>query len=86
MPAHQSPDGADGGRTHDNDNLSHDGIHPQLLRRQNTGSPDRQALHVLSCDPATGAAKFVQSVSGIQGTTYFQVSPDGRFLYSVVGE
>ena len=52
----------------------------------NTGSPDRQALHVLSCDPATGAAKFVQSVTGIQGTTYFQVSPDGRFLYSVVDE
>ena len=52
----------------------------------NTGSPDRQALHVLACDAETGAAKAVQSVTGIQGTTYFQVSPDGRFLYSVIGE
>ena len=52
----------------------------------NTGSPDSQALHVLACDPETGAAKVVQSVKGIQGTTYFQLSPDGRWLYSVVGE
>ena len=52
----------------------------------NTGSPDLQALHVLACDPETGAAKVVQSVTGVQGTTYFQVSPDGRFLYSVIGE
>lgn len=52
----------------------------------NTGSPDRQALHVLACDPETGAAQVVQSVKGIQGTTYFQQSPDGRWLYSVVGE
>lgn len=51
-----------------------------------TGSPDLQALHVLACDAETGAAKVVQSVTGIQGTTYFQVSPDGRFLYSVAGE
>lgn len=52
----------------------------------NTGSPDLQALHVLACDPETGAARIVQSVTGVQGTTYFQFSPDGRFLYSVVGE
>lgn len=52
----------------------------------NTGSPDLQALHVLACDPETGAAKVVQSVKGVQGTTYFQQSPDGRWLYTALGE
>ena len=52
----------------------------------NAGSPDKQALHVLECDTETGAAKIVQSVKGVEGTTYFQIDRDGRFLYSVVGE
>lgn len=52
----------------------------------NTGSPDAQAIHVLACDPETGAARIVQSVKGVQGTTYFQQTPDGRWLYSVIGE
>lgn len=52
----------------------------------NTGSPDLQALHVLACDPETGTAKVVQSVKGVQGTTYFQQSPDGRWLYTALGE
>ena len=52
----------------------------------NTGSEDLQALHVLECDTETGAAKVVQSVKGVQGTTYFQVSHDGQWLYSAVGE
>ena len=52
----------------------------------NTGSPDRQALHVLECDTETGAAKIVQSVKGVEGTTYFQIDRDGKFLYSVIGE
>ena len=52
----------------------------------NTGSPDRQALHVLECDTETGAAKIVQSVTGVQGTTYFQVDKEGKYLYSVIGE
>ena len=52
----------------------------------NTGSSDRQALHVLECDTETGAAKIVQSVKGVEGTTYFQIDRDGKFLYSVVGE
>lgn len=52
----------------------------------NTGSPDRQSLHVLECDTDSGVAKIVQTVDGVQGTTYFQVSPDGKTLYSVVGE
>ena len=37
----------------------------------NTGAPDQQALHVLECDTETGAAKIVQSVTGLLGTTYF---------------
>jgi len=48
------------------------------------GSADKQALHVLACDTESGAAKIVQSVNGPVGTTYFQLSPDGRFLYSAV--
>ena len=52
----------------------------------NTGSSDREALHVLECDTETGAAKIVQSVKGVEGTTYFQIDRDGTFLYSVIGE
>lgn len=52
----------------------------------NTGSPDKQALHVLACDTETGAARIVQSVTGVQGTTYFQFDKDGKYLYSVIGE
>ena len=52
----------------------------------NTGSPDRQALHVLACDTETGAAKIVQSVKGVQGTTYFQFDGGGSHLYSAIGE
>ena len=52
----------------------------------NTGSPDKQALHILECDTETGAAKIVQSVKGVEGTTYFQIDKEGKFLYSVIGE
>ena len=52
----------------------------------NTGSPDKDALKVLECDTKTGAAKIVQSVNGCEGTTYFQLSKDGKTLYSVVAE
>ena len=52
----------------------------------NTGSPDEETLHVLECDTETGAAKLVQSVKGIEGTTYFQIDRDGKCLYSVIGE
>ena len=52
----------------------------------NTGSPDKQALHVLECDTETGAAKIVQTVRGVEGTTYFQIDRDGKLLYSVIGE
>ena len=52
----------------------------------NSGSKDLQALHVLECDTETGAAKLVQSVKGQQGTTYFALDAEGRYLYSVIGE
>lgn len=52
----------------------------------NGGSPDLQALHVLECDTETGAAKIVQSVKGVQGTTYYQLDAAGGYLYSVVSE
>ena len=52
----------------------------------NTGSPDKDALKVLECDTETGAAKIVQSVNGCEGTTYFQISKDGKALYSAIGE
>ena len=52
----------------------------------NAGSPDKQALHVLECDTETGTAKIVQSVKGVEGTTYFQIDKEGKFLYSVIGE
>ena len=51
----------------------------------NTGSPGHQALRVLECDTETGAAKVVQEVKGCEGTTYFQIDREGRFLYSVIG-
>ena len=52
----------------------------------NTGSPDRQALHVLECDTESGAARIVQSVTNLQGTTYFQFDQEGHYLYSMIGE
>lgn len=52
----------------------------------NTGSDDLQALHVLECDTETGAAKIVQSVKGVQGTTYFTLDDEGEFLYTAIGE
>jgi len=52
----------------------------------NTGAPDRQSLHVLECDTETGAAKIVQTVSGVQGTTYLQIDRERKNLYTVIGE
>ena len=52
----------------------------------NTGSPDQQAIHVLACDTETGEARIVQSVKGVQGTTYFQLDAESRYLYSVIRE
>ncbi len=52
----------------------------------NQGSPSKDALHVLECDSETGAARIVQTVKGIEGTTYFEISPQGRTLWSAIGE
>ena len=52
----------------------------------NTGSPEKDALKVLECDTETGAAKIVQSVNGCEGTTYYQITKDGKTLYSAIGE
>ena len=51
-----------------------------------SGSPDKQALHVLECDTETGAAKLVQSVTGVQGTTFFQFDRAGKYLYSMISD
>ena len=52
----------------------------------NIGAPDRQSIHVLSCDTETGASRLVQSVKGFRGTTYFQLAEDGSCLYTVIDE
>ena len=52
----------------------------------NTGAPDRQSLHVLECDTETGAAKIVQTVKDIQGTTYFQIDRERKNLYTAISE
>lgn len=52
----------------------------------NPGAPDKEALHVLECDDTTGAAKIVQTVKGVEGTTYFQVNKKGDKLYSFISE
>ena len=52
----------------------------------NTGSEDLQAMRVLECDTETGAAKCVQTVKDLQGTTYFQIDRAGKWLYSAIGE
>ena len=52
----------------------------------NTGSPEHEALHVLACDTETGAARIVQTVKGIEGTTYFQIDRARKHLYSVIAE
>ena len=49
-----------------------------------SGSPEKEALHVLQCDTQTGAVKLIQSVNGYQGTTYFQLG--GDCLYTAYSE
>ena len=50
------------------------------------GARDGQTLHVLKCDTDTGSAEIVQTVSVVQGTTYFAFDAAGRNLYSYIGE
>ena len=57
----------------------------------NMGFPNKESLHVLECDSDAGAARLVQRVTGIEGTTYFQISPRLSYAsylsgtYSIVG-
>ena len=52
----------------------------------NTGAPDCESLHVLECDTETGKVKIVQTVKGVQGTTYFQFGGDRKAMYTYIGE
>jgi len=52
----------------------------------NAGSPDQQALHVLECDVESGSVRLVQSVKGVQGTTYFQLGDGEKHLYTGIFE
>lgn len=52
----------------------------------NSGAQDGQSLHVLQCDTQTGAARIVQTVKGVQGTTYFQLDREKRNLYTCIRE
>lgn len=50
------------------------------------GAPEPEALHVLECDTETGAIRLVQSVKGVEGTSYFQIDDAGKYLYSITGD
>lgn len=50
------------------------------------GAPEPEALRVLSCDVESGAMSLIQTVKGIEGTSYFQIDRDKRFLYSILGD
>ena len=50
----------------------------------NAGAADPQALHVLSCDTETGEVRIEQSVTGVEGTTYFQLDDEKKYLYSML--
>ncbi len=52
----------------------------------NPGAPDQQSLHVLACDTETGSAQIVQTVKGVQGTTYFQVDRAKKNIYTMITE
>ena len=52
----------------------------------NSGAPDKQALHVLACETETGGARIVQTVKGIEGTTYFAIDGEKKNLYSMISE
>lgn len=52
----------------------------------NAGSPDKQALHVLECNPSTGVMSLAQTVKGVEGTTYFCFDKNHRNIYSYISE
>jgi 6-phosphogluconolactonase (cycloisomerase 2 family) len=48
-----------------------------------SGSPDEEAINVLKCDTESGKIEIVQTIRGLQGTTYFQVDRRRNRLYTV---
>jgi 6-phosphogluconolactonase len=50
----------------------------------NSGAAVPQALQVLSCNAETGQVRIEQSVTGVEGTTYFQLDGENKYLYSMV--
>ena len=48
-------------------------------------APDLESLNVLECDLKSGAVKVLQTLRGFKGTTYFQLSADGKYLYTPAG-
>ena len=52
----------------------------------NTGAESGETMHVLECNTETGDARIIQTVSGVQGTTYFQIDRDRKNLYTMIGE
>jgi 6-phosphogluconolactonase len=48
-----------------------------------SGSPDKEAINVLRCDTESGKIEIVQTIRGLQGTTYFQVDRRRNRLYTV---
>ena len=51
-----------------------------------SGAPEPEALHVLACDPETGAVRDIQTVRGVEGTSYLAIDREGRYLYSILGD
>ena len=41
---------------------------------------DLESLNVLECDLKSGAVKVLQTMRGFKGTTYFQLSADGKYV------
>jgi len=50
------------------------------------GAPEPEAVRVLSCDVDSGEIRTVQTLKGVEGTSYFQIDRAGRYLYSVLGD
>ena len=51
-----------------------------------SGAAEPEALHVLACDPETGAVEDIQTVRGVEGTSYLAIDREARYLYSILGD
>lgn len=50
------------------------------------GAAEPEALRVLAADTETGTLEVLQTVKGVEGTSYFQIDREGRYLYSIIGD